>query len=193
MQRIFFVQVPRLLVLVRLFCGVTAEEAKRPTLTPIDGAKTSWQAGWREDVDDCVKNKRELFINKKTGKPRTRRIEEIPEFMTELIMQDHYKDKRKKERKQKAPQKKGKLTKKERMQQELLGSMGEVFAAGTAQFKDVDEDKEYEATLLQYGKQTVQQMIQRSRLPPNTELTLREFCDMVWRAGSASPLDYDQY
>merc|ERR1719263_1334698 len=107
-------------------------------------------------------------------------------------MKDHRKDKRKRERKEKAPKKKGKLTKKERMQQELLGTMGEVFAEGTAQFKDVDADAEYEAELLRYGKQMVGQMIQRSKLPPNTELTLREFRDMVWRAGVASPLDYDE-
>merc|ERR1719324_2339914 len=77
------------------------------------------------------------------------------------------------------------------MQQELLGSMGEVFSQGVSQFQDVDEDKNYEDELLKYGKQMVQQMIQRSKLPPDTELTLREFCDMVWRAGTASALDYD--
>jgi len=35
------------------------------------------------------------------------------------------------------------------------------------------------------------QMMQRAKMSGEQELTLREYCDLVWRTGEASPLDND--
>merc|ERR1712187_329966 len=123
----------------------------------------------------------------------TRKIKEIPDMMADLIMKEEKEKKKKKEPKRAPSKPKAKLTKKERMKQELMGELGMAFEAGAGQVgPDVDEEREYKKTLLQYGNQMVQQMIQRSKLPPETDLSLREFCDLVWRAGQASPLDADE-
>merc|ERR1711924_144688 len=144
------------------------------------------------DLNDCETKKRPLFINEK-GKPITRKIKEIPGMMTDLIMKEEAEKKNKKEPRRPPSKPKGALTKKERMKQELMGELGMAFDAGASQVgPEVDEESEYRKTLQQYGNQTVQQMITRSKLPPETDLTLREFCDLVWRAGQASPLDVDE-
>merc|ERR1712125_170318 len=83
-----------------------------------------------------------------------------------------------------------KLTKKERMKAELMGHL----APGlddAMNLMPVDDDKE-RRMLQQQSDNMFAQMIRRSKLPPTQEINLREFCDLVWRTGQASPLDEDE-
>merc|ERR1719166_46147 len=85
---------------------------------------------------------------------------------------------------------KKKLSKKERLKQELMGHVGgnqEDVAKATAAQEREKELQAYE----QQAEQIMGQILKRAKLGPSDKLTLREFCDIMWRGGNASPLDED--
>mmetsp|Transcript_93719 Transcript_93719/g.166746 ORF Transcript_93719/g.166746 Transcript_93719/m.166746 type:complete len:177 (-) Transcript_93719:63-593(-) len=150
--------------------------------------KVNWQDIWRSDVKSCSSDNSDLFRTSQ-GKPTTRKLSEMSQLLAEKIIA--------KERIQQAEVKpkarpKGKSqSKKERMKQEL--SEQGVFdgmmrsAHEDARFQD---EETYQKTV-STGESFVAQMLARSKLKPETEVTLREWCDLVWRSGRASPLDQD--
>merc|ERR1712070_739283 len=89
-----------------------------------------------------------------------------------------------------APPPKKPTTKKEKKKAELMASLGMAFDSVASTMPE-PEDKEFEM-LEKQAMQMIQQMVHRSKLPPTQELTLREWCDLVWRTGNASPLDQDE-
>eukprot|EP00928_Gymnodinium_smaydae_P040321 TRINITY_DN27358_c0_g2_i1.p1 TRINITY_DN27358_c0_g2~~TRINITY_DN27358_c0_g2_i1.p1 ORF type:complete len:194 (-),score=42.11 TRINITY_DN27358_c0_g2_i1:80-661(-) len=154
-------------------------------------AKTNWQDEWRVHLDTCVKDKTYLFTDP-DGKVRTRKIRD----MSKLVADSLIKEEREKALKsssagksKKKPKAKSKMTKKERMNAELLGHL----AGSFDKIPDADPisdkmKKQYQQT----ADGIVGQMIRNSKLSPDTELTVREFCDLAFRSGQASPLDQDE-
>jgi len=91
------------------------------------------------------------------------------------------------------PKPKGKLSKKERMKQELLGELSPGMADIDAKLANAEKE-EYENQLKTYENQVISmlgQMVQRAHLGPDDKVTLSEFCDLIWRGGNFSPLDED--
>merc|ERR1712008_126404 len=84
------------------------------------------------------------------------------------------------------------LTKKERLKQELLGHVAEGFdSMASGLQKEEDEDSDVKA-FKQQADAMMGQMMNRAKFKVDTKVTLREFCDLVWRTGNASPLDEDE-
>eukprot|EP00931_Biecheleriopsis_adriatica_P115020 TRINITY_DN90872_c0_g1_i1.p1 TRINITY_DN90872_c0_g1~~TRINITY_DN90872_c0_g1_i1.p1 ORF type:complete len:238 (+),score=57.37 TRINITY_DN90872_c0_g1_i1:25-714(+) len=159
--------------------------------------KESWQDQWRGDLDSCEKDKKEFFTTKK-GKTRTRKLGEMAELIAGRLWKDQQKkDKQAKEREQRKKTKEtkkntAKLSKKERLQLELDKGLGGILA----DLKDTSEAdakaaQESYDIILRQGSQMIGNMMRNSKLGPDTEVTLREFCDIVWRSGKPSPLDQD--
>merc|ERR1712203_1315631 len=72
--------------------------------------------------------------------------------------------------------------------------MGGSLAPGLDSFSKALPEKDRETEMFhQQAENMMQQMINRAKLRPTTKVTLREFCDLVWRTGNASPLDPDEW
>mmetsp|Transcript_60752 Transcript_60752/g.180987 ORF Transcript_60752/g.180987 Transcript_60752/m.180987 type:complete len:204 (-) Transcript_60752:137-748(-) len=149
--------------------------------------KTNWQDGWREDLHSCMRTKKAVFT--RNGKPISRQLQEIPKALAELMLKGSRKPREAREKKKQQAQKpRAKLTKKERMRQELLGSL----AGSFNEVADVLPQKDTEHELYEQQAQNfITQAAQRAKLRPEDEVTLKEFCDIIWRSGNASPLDSD--
>jgi len=146
--------------------------------------KVNWQDAWRSDLDSCSSEKADLFLTSQ-GKARTRRLSEMGKLIADKITAEQ-------KRKQAATKPKGrpkdnKKTKKERMRQEmsehLTGVFKEILSSEDSEMQD-----EYQG-LLSTGENFVSQMMATAKLAPDTEVTLREWCDLAWRTHKASPLD----
>lgn len=179
-------------VALLLSVATSAHSASPPGRPPSEteqGAKKNWQDGWREDVKDCMRKKESLFTE--NGQLVSRRLEVMPKLLAGAIREndDIVQKKLNKPKKAKAAPKPkgGKLTKKERMRQELLGSLSGGFDEVTDQLKPEEEtkDKVYQ----QQAMNLLGQAMRRAKLTPADEVTLKEFCDMIWRTGNASPFD----
>ncbi|CAE6927382.1 unnamed protein product [Symbiodinium sp. CCMP2456] len=158
--------------------------------------KANWQDVWRTDVTKCTKDNLAIFTDAK-GKQRTRRLEEMTKILADRIVAKTAREeaeKRAKESKGKAGQASGrKLSKKERMKQELSGHLGQMFGElKDSSVADAKKDEEMYQAVFQQGEQMIHRIAQQAKLPMNTEVTLREWCDMAWRAGRFSPLDPDK-
>ncbi|OLQ07074.1 hypothetical protein AK812_SmicGene9553 [Symbiodinium microadriaticum] len=158
--------------------------------------KANWQDVWRTDVTKCTKDNLAMFTDAK-GKQRTRRLEEMTKIIADRIVAKTAREeaeKRAKESKGKAGQASGrKLSKKERMKQELSGHLGQMFGElKDSSAADAQKDEEMYQAVFQQGEQMIHRIAQQAKLPMNTEVTLREWCDMAWRAGRFSPLDPDK-
>ncbi|CAE6971860.1 unnamed protein product [Symbiodinium natans] len=156
----------------------------------------NWQDVWRTDVTKCTQDNLAMFTDAK-GKKRTRRLDEMTKIVTDRIMAKM--EREEKEKKAKEAARVGhagaagrKLSKKERMKQDLSGHLGQIFNdlkdSSTA---DAKKNEEMYQAVFQQGEQMVNRMAQQAKLPLDTEVTLREWCDMAWRAGRFSPLDPD--
>eukprot|EP00439_Symbiodinium_sp_Y106_P076834 s723_g15.t3 len=158
--------------------------------------KENWQDVWRTDVTKCTKDNLAMFTDAK-GKQRTRRLEEMTKIIADRIVAKTAREeaeKRAKESKAKAGQASGrKLSKKERMKQELSGHLGQMFGElKDSSAADAKKDEEMYQAVFQQGEQMIHRIAQQAKLPMTTEVTLREWCDMAWRAGRFSPLDPDK-
>mmetsp|Transcript_54931 Transcript_54931/g.170151 ORF Transcript_54931/g.170151 Transcript_54931/m.170151 type:complete len:148 (-) Transcript_54931:28-471(-) len=135
-----------------------------------------------------MRTKKQLFIRNK--KPISRKMSEMPELLADMLLKERgLKAKQAKKRKEKAKPP-GKLTKKERMRQELLGSLAGSFDE-VADRLEPEQDRE-EQVYRQQASSFLMQAANRAKLKPTDEVTLTEFCDVVWRAGNPSPLDWDE-
>merc|ERR1712061_447842 len=79
---------------------------------------------------------------------------------------------------------------KERMKADLLGSLAPGFDSLSKALPENDKEAQM---FHQQAENMTNQMINRAKLRPDTKVTLREFCDLVWRTGNASPLDPDEW
>ncbi|CAE7818968.1 unnamed protein product [Symbiodinium sp. CCMP2592] len=179
--------------LARLVLSVLLTLASAGDGIPI---KENWQDVWRTDVTKCTKDNLAMFTDAK-GKQRTRRLEEMTKIIADRIVAKTAREeaeKRAKESKAKAGQASGrKLSKKERMKQELSGHLGQMFGElKDSSAADAKKDEEMYQAVFQQGEQMIHRIAQQAKLPMNTEVTLREWCDMAWRAGRFSPLDPDK-
>ncbi|CAE7699006.1 unnamed protein product [Symbiodinium pilosum] len=86
-----------------------------------------------------------------------------------------------------------KLSKKERLKQDLSGHLGQIFGdLKDSSASDAKKSEETYQAVFQQGEQMIQRIAQQAKLPLSTEVTLREWCDMAWRTGRFSPLDPDK-
>mmetsp|Transcript_17617 Transcript_17617/g.31846 ORF Transcript_17617/g.31846 Transcript_17617/m.31846 type:complete len:204 (-) Transcript_17617:107-718(-) len=171
------------------FGGVPTTNAESNAAEVTD-VKINWQDGWRMSLSDCMEKKKAMFVNKK-GKPITRRLSDMPTIVAENIEAEENKKKAEEERKKKKPPQKKPQTKKEKQKQALMGHLGGTFENA---LEAMPEPPDTKLEMLKTKSQEMfMQIIARSKLPPDTEINLREFCDLVWRAGNASPLDPDEW
>eukprot|EP00747_Dinoflagellata_sp_TGD_P064882 gnl/TRDRNA2_/TRDRNA2_154106_c0_seq1.p1 gnl/TRDRNA2_/TRDRNA2_154106_c0~~gnl/TRDRNA2_/TRDRNA2_154106_c0_seq1.p1 ORF type:complete len:272 (-),score=66.68 gnl/TRDRNA2_/TRDRNA2_154106_c0_seq1:40-768(-) len=157
-------------------------KSKKPASSPPGpiGVKANWQEGWRESIDSCVQKKQKLFeVNKK---PITRSLEEMIELLAKQLAGEDVQGKKKK----KPPPQKKATTKKEKRMAELKGLIGGNFEGSFS-----EENRDSYKLYRQQTESIIGQASQRSKLPLDTKFTLREFCDLMWRTGNASPLDPD--
>ncbi|CAK0852488.1 unnamed protein product [Prorocentrum cordatum] len=126
-------------------------------------------------------------------RPRRRARSSQARNIPTLLAREMTSNNKPKQPKQKPRPKMSKLSKKERMKQELLGHIGSDFdaLAQDAQVDRVEDDPMFE-TYEQQARQSIGQMANNAKLRPDDELTLREFCDLIWRAANWSPLDPDE-
>merc|ERR1712039_1107214 len=122
------------------------------------------------------------------GKERTRMLQEMPKLLADSMVKEYGKEKKKKEEPKPKPKPRSKMTKKERMKADLLGSLAPGFDSLSKALPENDKEAEM---FRQQSENMMNQMINRAKLRPDTKVTLREFCDLVWRTGNASPLDPD--
>mmetsp|Transcript_66262 Transcript_66262/g.178285 ORF Transcript_66262/g.178285 Transcript_66262/m.178285 type:complete len:219 (-) Transcript_66262:239-895(-) len=153
----------------------------------------SWQDDWRSTRHNCEHTKRSLFENAK-GKLVSMTLGDLPRKLAQQMLDDKPKNNGLAKKAPPKPKPTGKLSKKDRMKQELLGEL-------TGSLDDVEkrlseaEKKEEERELKTYEQQVLQmmgQMMQRAKLTYKDDVTLSEFCDLIWRGGNWSPLDADE-
>lgn len=155
--------------------------------------KKNWQDLWRGDLNKCVADNAKLFKDA-FGKPRTRKLGEMTRLISDDIAGKISKDSKDSKVNSPSPTsaKPAKLSKKERMKQELKQQLnGDLRTV----FQDMESAKDktaYYQRIREQGEQMILQMSRQSKLPFDTDLTLREWCDLVWRSGRFSPLDQDK-
>lgn len=151
----------------------------------IPGRKLNWQDSWRQGLDDCEKKKRPIFeVN---GKLVPRKVRQLYGLFAEHMDQQEALEEKKNAAKLPPAPKPKPLTKKEKRKKALSGMMGgswqHLDRMPQAQDMEAQKMKKYQIESMM-GK-----IFNRSAVELDDEVTLREFCDMVWRTGEMSPLD----
>eukprot|EP00930_Biecheleria_cincta_P037538 TRINITY_DN25782_c0_g1_i1.p2 TRINITY_DN25782_c0_g1~~TRINITY_DN25782_c0_g1_i1.p2 ORF type:complete len:244 (-),score=70.63 TRINITY_DN25782_c0_g1_i1:444-1175(-) len=155
--------------------------------------KINWMDGWRQSIQECTEKDATLFKSK-SGKPITRRLDQMGKLISEKLVKeemDRRMEQRKKQQKKKAAgrEKPGKkLSKDERKKRELASALGGVFekSLDTAE-QDKKEREELMNSFMGTSMQMITGVIRNTKLPPNTEVTHKEWCDIVFRAGQDNP------
>merc|ERR1719491_229001 len=174
-----------------------------------DDAVRNWQDDWRRYVKNCEEEKRWLFLE--DGKLVPRSGDEMTDMLAEQIGDDgelpdpdklktqvvtaRNKKKQKalaeKKRKEEAAKKASppKLSRKERVKQELAAKLGTALSPvdNLPNYGDPREHREKE--LRKKTEEVMLQVFKKTKLPRDWKYTLREFCDVVFRASNPSPLD----
>mmetsp|Transcript_616 Transcript_616/g.1264 ORF Transcript_616/g.1264 Transcript_616/m.1264 type:complete len:199 (-) Transcript_616:147-743(-) len=156
----------------------------------VTDVKINWQDGWRMSLSECMEKKRAMFTNKK-GKLVTRKLADMPGLVAEHIEAEEKQKQEAEEKKKRKPAPRKPQTKKEKQKQALLGHLGGSFQNALEAMPDPPDTRL--EMLKSKSQEMFMQMIHRSKLPPDTMINLREFCDLVWRSGNASPLDPDEW
>lgn len=194
-------QLLRLVVAVALVLATAAAPKKKkrreagpepPTIPhrESDGLRVrNWQEDLRRWVAECQKSKRHLFLEK--GKLVPRKLRDITNMIADTIAEEKSHGSRDASAtKLAAKPTDKKLSRKERIKQELMGRIGSHFDAvvkhlpgGTSE-RDMVHEK-----VLSQGASVMGQIIQKTKLPPDTEFELAEFCDVMYRQSHTTPLD----
>mmetsp|Transcript_37749 Transcript_37749/g.82660 ORF Transcript_37749/g.82660 Transcript_37749/m.82660 type:complete len:196 (+) Transcript_37749:31-618(+) len=155
-----------------------------------DEVYKNWQEDWTRDVESCAKRHKPIFTGK-NGKAISRKVKDLPEEMAYLLADNMDAD-TSKGRKVEKPKPPTKKTKKQRRMEELTQVMTGSFATLDQAPLRTRDDPERMQQLASMSTNMLVQAMKRAKLGPEDKLTLKEFCDVVWRAGNPSPLDPEE-
>lgn len=175
-----------------------------------DDAVKNWQEDWQKYIKECEAEKRWLFLE--NDKLVTRNGDQMidlvaeqigengevpdPEKLKTQVVQSRNKKKRKaaeaKAKKEVAAAAKAppaKLSRRDRVKQELAAKLGNAFSPvdNLPNYGDAKAHKQKE--LRKKTEEVMLQVFKKTKLPRDWKYTLREFCDVVFRASNPSPLD----
>ncbi|CAK9017107.1 Uncharacterized protein SCF082_LOCUS13481 [Durusdinium trenchii] len=153
--------------------------------------KQNWQDEWRNDLNKCVVDNIAIFRDS-AGKPRTRKLDEMADLISNQIVGNVSPPSPPPSTKTAKTVEASKLSKKERMKRELKQELRDDLGAVFQQMDSAKSNTAYYQRVKEQGEQMILQMSRQSKLPLDTDVTLREWCDIVWRSGRFSPLDQDQ-
>lgn len=164
-----------------------------------DLAIKNWQEGRKEFLDECFEKKKGMFTIK--GKLRERSFTELTDLMADELTTDGTGKLKDDSRFRKGGKVLAKaptttttttsLGTRGKKKLDLLAKMGGVVEEKIQSMPSNVETREkaQKDYMKQMSMQTVQNVIKRTKLPPDHRYTVKEFCDIMWRVQNPSPLD----